>query len=312
MMEYALTGGTLSQTLGVVGDTTVLDFLNVEYHKNMQCDVLFVTECENPNLVRSFVSEGGVAWLHGLDPEQITALIDVECEPMQYEKLPVLLVEHELTRGLSNQEFYWTGERQQWWVPLSTDIADYFLSAKSGEPLTAPCVLLKVPYEKGFFIIDMLHYEKDTVKSARIVSTILTNLGISIKTPNLVIQAETMTVEEVYLGERGDITYAFYTNGYLGTPVDFVMSGVYTFQVFAWADMNGGEGAMMEIFIDRISIETIEITTKGMYEVTLCVEKGIHQVGIAFTNDFYDPPDDRNLYVDKIAIVYQESSCTVC
>jgi len=309
IITYAITAEWSPRKLGIIGDGEFFDFLNVEYEKvsnfeNFEgIDVLFLNKNADPEKLRSFVFNGGIVWLSGLEPEQITPYIHLEFAQIQYRDLPILLLENELTHGLSNQDFYWTGEREGWWTPLAQEIAQYSISRTSaGIPLTQPCILLKAGYGKGFFIVDMLQWEYNPVKSARFVSIVLQNLGISMRKPHATIQAETMSIEEVYLGERGDQFYAFYTEGYLGTTVTFSRSGLYTFRVYAQADVVDNEGALLEILIDRIPVGTLEVTSAGVYEIDIYVEKGIHEVGIAFTNDYWNPPQDRNLYVDKLEI----------
>lgn len=310
ILTYALNTTWSQKKLGVIKDSEMLNSLGAEYEKAEdfnEFDVLFVNEPVNAKDLHSFVVDGGIAWLHGWEPEQVKALIDVEFERITYEDLPILLQDNELTRGLSNQEFYWTGERQRWSIPLLPEITTYHISDTGrGVPLTAPCVLLTYEYGKGGFIIDMLQWEYDLVKSARIVSALLTNLGIPI-TSGVTIQAETMDIEEVHLGSKEGHYYAFYTQGYIGTTINFLNSGEYTIRIYGWADIVNGEGALVAVLIDRKSLGIVEVRSTGVYEVDIYVEKGIHEVGIAFTNDYWDPPEDRNLYVDKIEISYSQN-----
>jgi hypothetical protein len=309
IMEYSLEVKWSPQQLEVMGDTTFLDFLNVEYTKGHGDNtVLFVTEVKPSEYqyLQSVASAGGVVWLHGLDPAKIEQVFDISFFPLEYRNLPVLVLEDEYTYGLSNQEFYWMGESQRWWTPLLFP-AGNAISCNICIPLTDPCIIAKIPYGNGMFIIDTMDWS-DQAKSARIVSVILTHLGIPIKNPDMIIQAETMDIEEVTLGERRNSFYAFYTNGYVGTSVYFAASGVYTFRVWGWADIVGNTGAVTDIMIDGVPVGTIEIKDVDVYEISCYVGKGYHELGIAFTNDFYDPPKDRNLYIDKVEIIYMGST----
>ena len=313
LVDYALNLKSSPQTLGVVGKNEILDSLNIAHEKatTFDYDVLLLTEKVDPEELKSYVFDGGIAWLHGLEPEYIARIADITFTQVNYDDLPVLLLDTELTKGLANQEFYWTGERVLWWLPLSTDIASSFISGK-GTPLTSPCVLMKVNYGKGFYLVDTLQWEYNTLQSARIVSMLLTNLGIQTNPSELTIQAEAMDIKEVSLGEAREHFYSFYTNGYLGTPVNFLNSGQYTFRVYAWADTAQNKGALVDVMIDRQSVGTLEITESGVYMLECFIEKGIHEIGIAFTNDYWNPPsEDRNLYVDKIEISYKQNASHV-
>lgn len=312
LLDYVLNTNWSPQTLGVVGDTELADFLQVDYEKASdfaKYKVLLVTGRADPVEVRTFVSGGGVAWLK-LEPDELKKMVDVYFERVNPRDLPVLLLENELTYGLSNQEFYWTGERDRWSIPLSPEIAQYFILG-NGTPLTNPCVLLKVPYGNGYFIVDTMQWKANRSSSSRIYSVLLTNLGIPISQPGVVIEAEAMKVEEVELGEKREGVYAFYTNGYLGTPVNFADSGFYTIKIYGWADVVNEKGAISEVYLDRRPVGKIEVTAQDVYIVEVFIEKGIHEMGIAFTNDFWEPPEDRNLYVDKTEISYKNPHNTL-
>jgi hypothetical protein len=60
----------------------------------------------------------------------------------------------------------------------------------------------------------------------------------------------------------------------------------------------------MEIRIDQSTIDSVTVNSGiwGTYVIEGNVSAGIHKVAIAFTNDYYNPPEDRNLYVDSIFI----------
>ncbi|MGD2248598.1 MAG: glycoside hydrolase family 2 TIM barrel-domain containing protein [Candidatus Methanofastidiosia archaeon] len=312
IMEYSLEVNWSPQQLEVMGDTAFLDFLNVEYTAgDGDTDVLFVTEVapSEYEYLQRIASEGGVVWLHGIDPGKIAQVFDINFYPLEYRNLPVLILQDEFTYGLSNQEFYWMGERQKWWTPLVFP-AYTAMSCSVCTPLTDPCIIAKIDYGNGIFIIDTMDWS-DKAKSARIVSVIFTHLGIPIKNPDMIIQAEIMDIEDVTLGERRNSFYAFYTNGYLGTQVYFAASGVYTFRVWGWGDIVGNTGAVIDIMIDGVPVGTIEIKDMGIYEISCYVGKGYHELGIAFTNDYYDPPKDRNVYIDKIEIIYMGSTIFV-
>jgi hypothetical protein len=306
LIDYAATMEWQPKTLGLRGDSELLDSLDVYYEKTdtFEYDVLFVTEMVSPELLKDFVSGGGIAWLHGLEPDYLQK-IDVNTQEILYGELPVLVIEDALMYGLSSQEFYWEGEREGWYTPLTPDIATYSISHQDGIILTDPCIFLKIPYGKGFFLVDTLQWEYNKPKSFRIVSALLTNLGVPVRTAGVTLEAEAMVIEEVTLGERADNYYGFYTNGYLGSPVTFLDSGVYTIRVFAWADVANHEGALLQVLIDRNPVGILEVTGLGVYEIECYVERGVHEVGIAFTNDYWDPPEeDRNLYIDKIEISF--------
>jgi len=60
----------------------------------------------------------------------------------------------------------------------------------------------------------------------------------------------------------------------------------------------------MEVRIDQTPVGTVTVDSTGWaaYAIQASITAGTHEVAIAFINDYYDPPDDRNLYVDKVTI----------
>jgi len=40
----------------------------------------------------------------------------------------------------------------------------------------------------------------------------------------------------------------------------------------------------------------------GLYQFTANLTRGVHTISIAFTNDYYEPPEDRNLYVYYVLV----------
>lgn len=94
------------------------------------------------------------------------------------------------------------------------------------------------------------------------------------------------------------------SNGYLEDSVNFPSSGDYRFDVVARSDYAGGAWARMEVRVDQNPIATITVDSDSWktFSTEGFVTSGTHKVAIAFINDYYSPPEDRNLYVDKITI----------
>jgi hypothetical protein len=98
--------------------------------------------------------------------------------------------------------------------------------------------------------------------------------------------------------------YGIWTNGYIEDSVNFPVSGKYSFIVTAFGSVGAGLWPEMEIRIDQSTIDSVTVNsgTWGTYVIQGNIPAGIHKVAIAFTNDYYRSPEDRNLYVDSIFI----------
>ena len=95
-----------------------------------------------------------------------------------------------------------------------------------------------------------------------------------------------------------------YSNGYIADNLDFAAGGTVSFEVMAKGSYAGGAWPIMEVRIDQIPVGTVMVDSSGWatYTVQANITAGTHEVAIAFINDYYNPPDDRNLYVDKVTI----------
>ncbi|MBI3321452.1 MAG: hypothetical protein HYZ91_04200, partial [Candidatus Omnitrophica bacterium] len=99
-------------------------------------------------------------------------------------------------------------------------------------------------------------------------------------------------------------SWELWSNGYVEDTVQFPSDGSYQFDVGARGSYAGGGWPLMEVRIDQQLLAKVEVNDKNWqtYVLTGSVTAGAHQVAIAFTNDYYNAPEDRNLYVDKITI----------
>jgi hypothetical protein len=55
------------------------------------------------------------------------------------------------------------------------------------------------------------------------------------------------------------------------------------------------------VAIGQVRVNSLS-PTWATYSVTGTVSAGSHRVALAFTNDYYVPPQDRNLFLDKVTI----------
>lgn len=102
-------------------------------------------------------------------------------------------------------------------------------------------------------------------------------------------------------GAAGEF-WNLWSNGTLSSQVTFVTSGEYTFRVRAAQQAAGPDAAAMTLSVGGRLIGTFAVTAleaaPAVYTATATVTQGSHRVEVAFTNDYYQPPADRNLLVD--------------
>ncbi len=118
----------------------------------------------------------------------------------------------------------------------------------------------------------------------------------------LTLEAETMPTKTTGGAVSGG--WNIWGNGYIEEPVSFPTTGTYQFQVVARGDYAGGAWPQMEVRVDQqpIASVTVNTSTWNTFTIQKPVAAGSRRVAIAFTNDYYSPPADRNLIVDKVIL----------
>lgn len=99
--------------------------------------------------------------------------------------------------------------------------------------------------------------------------------------------------------------YAQFTNGYIADNFTFPADGSYQFQVLAYGSSLQGVWPTLAVQVDGVTVATatIDSATPIYALLPVSVGQGTHQVALAFTNDAYVPPEDRNLVLRSLAIV---------
>jgi outer membrane protein assembly factor BamB/photosystem II stability/assembly factor-like uncharacterized protein len=114
-------------------------------------------------------------------------------------------------------------------------------------------------------------------------------------------EAENMPVKTT--GGGGDGMWCIWSEGYIEDTHDFAEEQC-EFTVRAYGSEAGDAWPIMELRIDQVPVAqwTVDAAEYRDYTAVVDVETGEHDVAIAFLNDCCDPPDDRNLYVDKVIL----------
>jgi hypothetical protein len=126
--------------------------------------------------------------------------------------------------------------------------------------------------------------------------------------PEITLEAEDMPTKTTGGSTSGG--WNIWSNGYIADDADFPRGGTYTFEISAKGSFAGGAWPEMELRIDQtvVGTATVESSEWSVYTVEASVASGTHEIAVAFTNDYYKSPDDRNLYVDKINVTKAGSS----
>ncbi len=117
------------------------------------------------------------------------------------------------------------------------------------------------------------------------------------------IEAETLT------GTVGGATadaYNLWSNGDIDASFSLPSDGKYEVRAQVWATQAGPDPAKMSMRIGAKDLGTFDVPNVKANPLIVSaqadVTSGSKIVTVSFLNDFYQPPDDRNLYVDWIEV----------
>ena len=98
-----------------------------------------------------------------------------------------------------------------------------------------------------------------------------------------------------------------YAEGQIFFDFDIPEDGNYTFSSRLWASVGGDELANAAFAVngtvfDDFDIAPTTFADAEIYSVGINLSAGNHQFAVIYTNDFYEPPIDRNLFIDWLSI----------
>ncbi len=175
--------------------------------------------------------------------------------------------------------------------------------------LLEPAALVKVPLGEGFYLLDQIrwHDSAGAEKSHRYLANLLMNLNCPFagSTGTVRITGEELSPDKhTKLFRSSNGIGSLGTNGTVCHEVRFQKTGRYQFAVKASGTEAGGEFPNILLSIDGKPIGDLTVRRAGWQTLRLeaDVPEGLHKLGLSFTNDFYDPPADRNLKIANVRI----------
>ncbi len=176
--------------------------------------------------------------------------------------------------------------------------------------LLNPAALVKVPLGEGFYLLDQVRWHSDACspeKGGRYLSNLLVNLHCDFgsRAGAVVIRGDQMLSESDFVFSTGsDGTAYLGSNGTICRAVRFGKTRGYQFAVEASGTEAAGELPNIRLSVDGQPIGDLLLRRSGWQVLRLDAEipEGVHKVGLSFTNDFYDPPADRNLRIRHLQI----------
>ena len=179
--------------------------------------------------------------------------------------------------------------------------------------LLNPPALVKLKVGEGTILLDQIRWDKRPGDPAamRYLSNLLTNLNCDFHSPmtGVTLSADAFKPKEgVRLATVRDGVAYLGTNGTIATRVRFAKARRYAFAIRASGTEAKGEFPNIALSIDGRKVGNVTLRRETWHTLRLeaDVAAGEHEVGLAFTNDFYDatqdPPVDRNLRIASLEI----------
>jgi endo-1,4-beta-xylanase len=105
-------------------------------------------------------------------------------------------------------------------------------------------------------------------------------------------------------GQAEDKAWNLTQNGQIDCVVHFPVSNAYTFIIVARGEPAADVWPQLRITLDGRSIFQGSVDSPEWipYTFSETVEAGFHEISVAFINDLYQPPQDRNLQVSDLTI----------
>jgi hypothetical protein len=217
--------------------------------------------------------------------------------------------EHSLRLMFANDMMTTTEDRNLWvdwveWAPAKLEPTALTFHAEPG-------VLVSMRSGRGLWVTDQVRWEAagaNDDKAARYLATLLTNLGCEFEPQaGEMVPASEMRVEAA-LSQQTEEAVVLATAGILEKQIEFASDGQYLFALLASGTPLAGIYPRVEVRVDGMTVGAIQLQTEGWrtYQISAPVKAGLHTVGLAFVNDEWKPPEDRNLSVGRLTIRAQQ------
>ena len=117
------------------------------------------------------------------------------------------------------------------------------------------------------------------------------------------VEAETLT------GSVGGATadgYSLWSNGDISATFSLPSDGTYDVRARVWGTQAGSEPVKMSMMVGGTDLGTYDVPNTSADPLIVSKQtqlgSGSKVVTVSFLNDFYEPPNDRNLYIDWIEV----------
>ncbi|MBN2133129.1 MAG: hypothetical protein JW741_26750, partial [Sedimentisphaerales bacterium] len=181
-------------------------------------------------------------------------------------------------------------------------------AAERFEAITTPPALVQVPIGRGRLVLNAIRWDDagaNEPKARRFMTALLAELGASFHPRGVlsVIEAESLEPNDGithFSRERDHVRMG--SSGFIEGPVHVATPGRYRIAVWAGGSPAQGTYPIVVVTLDGNELGRVECTGResGEHAITANLPEGDAVLRLAFINDYYDPPEDRNLWLDRV------------
>ncbi len=142
--------------------------------------------------------------------------------------------------------------------------------------------------------------EKWSVAAEKLTKAVLDAEMVAGQTTRVVGDAMTASTGSA----AGAGAWNLFSNGTLSTQINFVTTGMFSFNVRAYQQAAGPDAARMRLSVDGAMVQEYDVaaTAPASFNAQRNVTAGSHTVTVEFLNDYYMAPNDRNLIVEFVEV----------
>jgi hypothetical protein len=174
--------------------------------------------------------------------------------------------------------------------------------------LTRPGAVAQDRRGSGLVLLDEITWDTETqnaTQAGRYVSKLLTDLGAAFQPASGVgiVPASMTNVNVNSYYTSGGVAY-LNSNGRIETTMNTTASGNYVFTFAAGGTAALGVLPRVGVTVDGTTRTNFFLTSTNLtaYTVMLSLTAGMHAIGLAFLNDYYAPPEDRNVFFSQFNV----------
>ncbi len=172
-----------------------------------------------------------------------------------------------------------------------------------------PAGLASMPVGRGRLVVDLVRWdepdERNEPRARRFLASILAKLGARAgRSVVASVEAETMAYQETAHNRPYGDVLALVTNGWARVPVVCGRPGEYVLRIHAEGSKALGAWPLLVVRLGgkEVGRVGIDAPTRRGYDLPIRIGPGTRTLQLEFVNDLCRPPEDRNIWLDRIEI----------